>query len=41
MAAIATLMVGFAFALKKGYITIEVLDEETGKSQEEYQDYTI
>jgi hypothetical protein len=31
----------FALAFKKGYITVEVVDEQEGKGQEENQDYNI
>jgi hypothetical protein len=37
--AVATLIAGFALAFKKGYITIEVVDEEN--PQENQDDYTI
>jgi hypothetical protein len=31
----------FVLAFKKGYVAIEAVDEQEGKSQEENQDYNI
>jgi hypothetical protein len=39
--AIAVLIAVFAFAFKKGYITIETVDEEDKGQEENHDDYSI